>query len=147
AIGKATGREYVPYKYHGAADATDLIVIMGSAVEACREAMTVLNAKGEKTGVLAIHMYRPFSPALFAAAIPKTVTRLTILDRDKDPAAAGEGLMQDVIAALVRAKRVRQFDVIVGGRYGLSSCDFHSGHAAAVYMNARENTPMESFSV
>ena len=94
------GRQYHLFDYVGAPDAERVIIMMGSGAEAAQEAVEYLNARGEKVGVLKVHLYRPFSVEHFLAALPKTVKSLAVLDRTKESGAAGDPLYIDVITAL-----------------------------------------------
>ncbi|PKP36247.1 MAG: pyruvate:ferredoxin (flavodoxin) oxidoreductase, partial [Bacteroidetes bacterium HGW-Bacteroidetes-14] len=95
-ITKITGREYKPFMYYGAADAENVIIAIGSITETIREVVEHLNAKGEKVGVLAVHLYRPFSAKHFMQVMPESVKRIAVLDRTKEPGANGEPLYLDV---------------------------------------------------
>ena len=130
AISKATGRSYAPFNYYGASDATEVIVMMGSACQACEEVVDYLNAKGHKVGVVEVHLYRPFSTKYFFKAMPKTVKHIAVLDRTKECGALGEPLYLDVRSAYYDSK---DNPLIVGGRYGLSSKDVSPRQLIAVY--------------
>jgi pyruvate-ferredoxin/flavodoxin oxidoreductase len=131
-INKITGRNYGLFDYYGAADAERVIIAMGSVCEAIREAIDEMNSKGEKVGLVAVHLYRPFSAKHFLAAVPKTAKRIAVLDRTKEPGAPGEPLYLDVKDCFYGKADA---PVIVGGRYGLSSKDFTPAQAVAVYEN------------
>jgi len=138
---KLTGRAYKPYEYYGAADAEDVVVIMGSGAGAVHETVDALNAQGRKTGCLYVRMYRPFAARLFVAALPKSVRRISVLDRTKEPGAPGEPLYQDVVTAVAEAlaEGFAPFAAaprIFGGRYGLSSKEFTPAMVKAVLDNA-----------
>jgi pyruvate-ferredoxin/flavodoxin oxidoreductase len=120
-FGRITGRSYAPFEYHGAPDATTVLVIMGSGAEAVHETVDALVARGERVGVLKVRLYRPFDGKRFLSAIPATAQRLAVLDRTKEPGAGGEPLYLDVVNAVYRAKRDL---TVTGGRYGLSSKEF-----------------------
>ncbi len=128
---RLTGRTYAPFVYYGAKDATKVIVAMGSVTETAREVVDALMAKGEKVGLVKVHLYRPFSAKHLSDAIPATVKKIAVLDRTKESGAAGEPLYLDVVAALEQVNR--KFDVILGGRYGLASKDTQPKHVKAVY--------------
>ena len=117
---KITGREYHLFNYYGAEDAENIIILMGSATEPAREAIDYLNKQGKKVGMVAVHLYRPFSVDFLKKAIPATVKRIAVLDRTKEPGAEGEPLYLDVKSALYDDERK---PLIVGGRYGLGSSD------------------------
>ncbi len=131
AISKAVGREYHPFNYYGAEDATDIIISMGSVNECIKEVIDYKLKQGEKVGAVNVHLYRPFSAEFLKAAIPATVKRIAVLDRTKEPGALGEPLFLDVKAALADRKNT----VIIGGRYGLSSKDTTPAQIFAVYKN------------
>jgi len=143
-IKKITGREYHLFDYHGAPDAERLIVAMGSICETAKEAADYLNAQGEKVGVLSVHLYRPFSIEHFFKYLPKTIKKIAVLDRTKEPGSLGEPLYLDVRAAYYSSE---QHPVIVGGRYGLGSKDFTPGMAKAVFDNMMALQPKNHFTV
>ncbi|MDD3957920.1 MAG: pyruvate:ferredoxin (flavodoxin) oxidoreductase [Candidatus Izemoplasmatales bacterium] len=134
-ISKVTGRDYKPFTYYGAEDATDVIVAMGSVTEAIREVVDYLCAQGEKVGLIAVHLYRPFSEKYFFNVLPKTVERISVLDRTKEPGSAGEPLYLDVRSIFYGKEKQ---PVIIGGRYGLSSKDTTPAQIFAVYKNLKE---------
>ena len=117
-ISKITGRKYGLFDYYGAEDAERVIIAMGSVTEAAREAIDYLTAKGEKVGLVSVHLYRPFSAKHFLAAVPKTAKRIAVLDRTKEPGANGEPLYLDVKDSFYG---VENAPLIVGGRYGLGT--------------------------
>ncbi|MBR3841055.1 MAG: pyruvate:ferredoxin (flavodoxin) oxidoreductase [Erysipelotrichales bacterium] len=129
-VSKETGRDYAPFTYYGAPDATRVIVAMGSVTETCREVVDALNANGEKVGLVKVHLYRPFSVKYLTAVLPETVEKVAVLDRTKEPGSLGEPLYLDVVAALTGYKNVK---AIIGGRYGLSSKDTQPNQIKAVY--------------
>ncbi|SMC79612.1 pyruvate:ferredoxin (flavodoxin) oxidoreductase [Sporomusa malonica] len=143
-VKEVTGREYHLFDYYGAPDADRLIVAMGSVCETIEETIDYLNANGEKVGLLTVHLYRPFSIAHFMKYIPKTVTKIAVLDRTKEPGCAGEPLYLDVKNAFYRKDWQ---PVIVGGRYGLGSKDVVPSHIAAVYENLKANEPKDGFTI
>ena len=143
-ISKITGREYHLFDYYGAADAERIIILMGSATEAAREAIDYLTAQGEKVGMVAVHLYRPFSVKHLLAAVPKTVKRIAVLDRTKEPGAEGEPLYLDVKSAFYD---VENKPVIVGGRYGLGSSDTTPAKIIAVFNNLALPEPKNHFTV
>lgn len=117
-----TGRAYHIFDYVGAKDAEKVIILMGSGADTVEDTIETLNAEGAKTGVLKVHLYRPFDARAFVAAIPQSVKYLSILDRTKEPGSLGEPLYLDVQTALIEQSRT--IDVVVGGRYGLGSKEF-----------------------
>lgn len=141
-----TGRTYGLFEYHGAPDAEDVVVIMGSGVKTVQKAVDSLNARGAKTGVLLVRLYRPFSLSHFAAALPESTRRIAVLDRTKEPGAMGEPLYQDVVAALSECRRTRTPEVI-GGRYGIASKEFTPAMAEAVFAELRSADPRRHFTV
>jgi pyruvate-ferredoxin/flavodoxin oxidoreductase len=145
AFAKMTGRQYKLYEYFGAADADRVVVLMGSAVETAQETAKALNAKGEKVGVLAVRLFRPFDAKLFVDAIPASVKKVAVLDRTKEPGSAGEPLYQDVVTAANELGR--RFECITGGRYGLSSKEFTPAMAKAVFDELKSASPKTHFTV
>ena len=143
-ISKITGREYHLFDYYGAADAERVIILMGSATEAAREAIDYLTSQGEKVGMVAVHLYRPFSVKHLLAAVPKTATRIAVLDRTKEPGAEGEPLYLDVKSAFYD---VENKPLIVGGRYGLGSSDTTPAKIIAVFNNLSLPEPKNHFTV
>ena len=143
-ISKLTGREYKLFSYYGAPDAERVVVLMGSAAETAKEAIDYLTAKGEKVGLLNVHLYRPFAADKFLAAIPETCRKLAVLDRTKEPGAMGEPLYQDICSVY---KELDSDMVIVGGRYGLSSKDTTPGQIIAVLDNLKQDKPKNNFTV
>lgn len=128
-----TGRAYHLFDYHGAKDAEKVIVIMGSGADAVEETVDYLNAKGEKVGVLKVRLYRPFAADRFAAALPKTVKYIAVMDRTKESGSLGEPLYLDVVAAL--AEKGISGITVLGGRYGLGSKEFNPSMINAVFEN------------
>ena len=143
-ISKLTGREYKLFNYYGAPDAERVVVLMGSAAETAKEAVDYLTAKGEKVGLLNVHLYRPFAADKFVAAIPAACKKLAVLDRTKEPGAMGEPLYQDICAVY---KELDSDMTIVGGRYGLSSKDTTPGQIIAVLDNLKQDKPKNNFTV
>ncbi|MBR4393862.1 MAG: pyruvate:ferredoxin (flavodoxin) oxidoreductase [Oscillospiraceae bacterium] len=133
AISELTGRDYKLFNYYGAPDADRVIVAMGSVCETILEVVDYLCARGEKVGMVQVHLYRPFSSKHLAAALPETVKVLSVLDRTKEPGAAGEPLYEDVCTSLsdLGISGVK----VLGGRYGLSSKDTIPAHMKAVFDN------------
>ncbi len=132
-VGELTGRHYNLFDYAGAPDAEKVIVIMGSGADAVEETVDYLVNKGEKVGVLKVRLYRPFVAEKFVAALPKTVKKIAVLDRTKEPGSLGEPLYLDVVTAL--AEEGRNIDNVVGGRYGLGSKEFTPSMILSVYKN------------
>ncbi len=143
-ISEITGREYHLFSYYGAKDADRIIILMGSATDAAREAIDYLNANGEKVGMISVHLYRPFSVKHLLAAVPKTVKRIAVLDRTKEPGAEGEPLYLDVKSAFYD---VENKPVIVGGRYGLGSRDTTPSHIISVFNNLALPEPKNHFTI
>ena len=143
-ISKITGREYHLFNYYGAADAENIIVLMGSATEPAREAIDYLTKQGKKVGMVAVHLYRPFSVEAIRKAIPDTVKRIAVLDRTKEPGAEGEPLYLDVKSALYDDPRK---PLIVGGRYGLGSNDTTPAKIISVFNNLELPEPKNHFTV
>ena len=143
-ISEITGREYHLFDYYGAEDADRVIILMGSATEAAREAIDYLTEQGEKVGMVAVHLYRPFSVKHLLAAVPKTAKKIAVLDRTKEPGAEGEPLYLDVKSAFYD---VEDKPVIVGGRYGLGSSDTTPAKIIAVFKNLALNEPKNHFTV
>ena len=143
-INRITGRNYGLFDYYGAADADRVIVAMGSSTEAIRETVDHLNAKGEKVGLISVHLYRPFSAKHFLSVLPKTAKRVCVLDRTKEPGAGGEPLYLDVTEVLYGTDNQ---PLIVGGRYALASKDFTPAQVIAVYENLGLPEPKNHFTV
>src|SRR5574344_1727016 len=143
-ISTITGREYHLFDYYGAKDADRIIIVMGSATEAAREAIDYLTAKGEKVGMVAVHLYRPFSVKHLLAAVPKTVKKIAVLDRTKEPGAEGEPLYLDVKSAFYGTE---QAPLIIGGRYGLGSSDTTPTMIISVFDNLKLPMPKDHFTV
>ena len=143
-VSKITGREYHLFNYYGAEDAENVIVLMGSATEPAREAIDYLVKQGKKVGMVAVHLYRPFSVEAIRKALPATVKRIAVLDRTKEPGAEGEPLYLDVKSALYDDERK---PLIVGGRYGLGSSDTTPAKIVAVFKNLELPEPKNHFTV
>jgi len=151
-MSKLCGREYHPFTYYGAPDAENIIVAMGSVTETTKELIDFLLAKGEKVGLISVHLYRPFSEKYFMNVLPKTVKRIAVLDRTKEPGANGEPLYLDVRTAIGEAMQKKMFKftgypIIVGGRYGLGSKEFTPAMVKAVFDNLDASEPVNGFSV
>ena len=143
-ISKATGRHYAPYVYYGAKDATDVIVAMGSVTQTAQEVVDYLTAKGEKVGLMIVHLYRPFAKEYFLEAMPKTVKRIAVLDRTIEQGSVGEPLYLDVRSVYYDSKTQ---PLIVGGVYGLSSKDTTPDMVYAVYKNLASKEPKNQFTL
>ena len=143
-VSKITGRDYKLFSYYGADDAERVIICMGSVTEAAREAIDYLNKRGEKVGMVSVHLYRPFSVKHLLAAVPATCKRIAVLDRTKEPGAAGEPLYLDVKDAYYGREGA---PLIVGGRYGLGSCDTTPTMIISVYDNLALPTPKDHFTL
>ena len=143
-ISKLTGREYKPFTYYGTADAEHIVVAMGSVTETLKEVVDHLTAKGQKVGLLVVHLYRPFSAKYFMDVLPKTVKRIAVLDRTKELGANGEPLYMDVKELFYGKEHA---PVIVGGRYGLSSKDTTPAMMISVFENLNLKEPKNGFTV
>lgn len=141
-----TGRSYKLFEYYGHPQAENIIIIMGSGAGAVHETVDYLNAKGEKTGYLHVHLYRPFSVKHFISALPATVKHIAVLDRCKETGAIGEPLYMDVINAL-HAGWEGAIPSVIGGRYGLASKEFNPGMVMAVFSELKKDKPKNSFTV
>ncbi len=140
-----TGRQYHLFDYVGAPDAERVIVIMGSGAEIAHDTVEYLNAQGEKVGVLKVRLFRPFNAAAFAAALPKSVKIIAVMDRTKEPGAAGEPLYEDCVTALSEQGRT---DIkVIGGRYGLSSKDFTPAMVKGIFDEMAKPEPKNHFTV
>ncbi|TVR83496.1 MAG: pyruvate:ferredoxin (flavodoxin) oxidoreductase [Rhodospirillales bacterium] len=151
-FGNLTGRHYRLFEYFGAPDAERVIVLMGSGAEAARETVEFLSDRGEKVGVVQIHLYRPFSAQHFLAALPSTVQSMAALDRTKEPGSTGEPLYQDITVALAEAAAAGTLPTarlprVIGGRYGLSSKEFSPPMIKAVFDELSKEKPKNHFTV
>jgi len=149
---KLVGREYKLFDYVGAPNAEKIIIIMGSGADTTHEVVDYLNSRGEKVGVVKVRLYRPFSTKHFVAVLPKTVKKIAVLDRTKEPGALGEPLYLDVRTAIgeAMADGIAPFDkypVIVGGRYGLGSKEFTPAMVKAVFDSLDAAKPKRGFTV
>jgi pyruvate-ferredoxin/flavodoxin oxidoreductase len=146
-----TGREYRLFDYHGAPDADRVVVLMGSGSETAHETVDYLTTQGEKVGVLKVRLYRPWSPSHLAAALPKSVKKIAVLDRTKEPGAGGEPLYLDVVAGLNEVwDEVHDgapTPKVIGGRYGLSSKEFNPAMVKGVFDNLALDKPKNHFTV
>ena len=143
-VSEITGRKYGLFSYYGAADAERVIIAMGSVTEAIRETIDYLTAQGEKVGLVAVHLYRPFSAKHFLAAVPATAKTIAVLDRTKEPGANGEPLYLDVKECFYGKENA---PVIVGGRYGLGSNDTTPAQILSVYENLALPEPKNQFTL
>ncbi|MDU2009706.1 MAG: pyruvate:ferredoxin (flavodoxin) oxidoreductase [Campylobacter concisus] len=143
-ISKITGRDYKPFNYYGDPEATRVIVAMGSVTQTLEEVVDYLNAKGEKVGIIKVHLYRPFSTKYLFDVMPKSVKSIAVLDRTKEPGSLGEPLYLDIKAAFYGQKDA---PIIVGGRYGLSSKDVDPAQMLAVFENLNQSEPKDGFTV
>ena len=149
---RQTGRQYHLFDYYGAPDADRVIILMGSAAGAAEEAIDALNAQGEKVAMIKVRLYRPFSPEAFLSALPDTVRKIAVLDRTKEPGAAGEPLYQDVTTVIAEAfaadrLRLSGFPTIVGGRYGLSSKEFTPAMVKSIFDELAKPHPKNHFTI
>ncbi len=139
------GTNYKPFNYYGAEDAEDVIIAMGSVCGTAEETVNYLNSIGRKVGILTVRLYRPFSAKHFLAALPKSVKRIAVLDRTKEPGSPGEPLYLDVATTIAASERVGT--MVIGGRYGLSSKDTTPDDLLAVYDNLIAPQPKRSFTI
>jgi pyruvate-ferredoxin/flavodoxin oxidoreductase len=142
-----TGRAYHLFDYVGAPDAERVVVLMGSGTETAQETVEFLVGKGEKVGVLKVHLYRPFAADRFVQTLPKTVRSIAVLDRCKEAGALGEPLYQDVVTALAEKGTSAQMPTVIGGRYGLASKEFTPGMVKGVFDELAKPKPKRHFTV
>ncbi|MCK6691013.1 MAG: pyruvate:ferredoxin (flavodoxin) oxidoreductase [Thermoanaerobaculia bacterium] len=145
-----TGRKYGLFEYTGAPDAERVIILMGSGGETAAETALALSKAGEKTGVIQVRLFRPFSVEHFIRVMPATVRAIAVLDRTKEPGGAGEPLLQDIMTAyvqLLQKRVVDQLPIMVGGRYGLSSKEFTPAMVKAVFDELKKPQPKDHFTV
>ena len=143
-ISELTGREYRPFDYYGDPEAENIIIAMGSVTETIKETIDYLTAQGKKVGVMIVRLYRPFSAKYFMKALPKSVKRIAVLDRTKEPGALGEPLFLDIKALFQGAEDA---PLVVGGRYGLSSKDTTPAQIVSVYENLDMAEPKDGFTI
>ena len=143
-ISELVGRSYLPFNYYGDPNAEHVVIAMGSVCDTIKETVDYLNNQGEKTGVVIVRLYRPFSPKYFLRALPKTVKRIAVLDRTKEPGALGEPLYIDVKSIFCNQPDA---PMIVGGRYGLSSKDTTPAQIVSVFENLKYREPKNGFTV
>jgi pyruvate-ferredoxin/flavodoxin oxidoreductase len=149
---KVVGRRYNLFDYIGSPDAERIVIMMGSGAETMHETVEHLVEKGEKVGLIKVRLYRPFSVEAFLKAIPKTVKKMAVLDRTKEPGAIGEPLYADVQTAIAEGMKTglapfNDYPIVVGGRYGLSSKEFNPPMAKAVLDNLKSDKPKNHFTV
>jgi pyruvate-ferredoxin/flavodoxin oxidoreductase len=152
-FGERTGRYYRLFEYHGAADAENVIILMGSGCETVHETVDYLNGRGESVGVVKVRLYRPFDVNRFVEALPTTVKAIAVLDRTKEPGSVGEPLYLDVVTALHEmwdargSGRISPLPKVISGRYGLSSKEFTPAMVRAIFENLAQTTPKNHFTV
>lgn len=148
---KVVGRKYRPFEYYGHKDAERIIIMMGSGCETASETVDYLNEKGEKVGLVKVRLYRPFSVKFFIDSLPKSVKAIAVLDRTKEPGAAGEPLYKDVLSAfterMIEGTLPFTFPKVIGGRYGLSSKEFTPAMVKAVYDELEKKNSKNHFTV
>jgi pyruvate-ferredoxin/flavodoxin oxidoreductase len=145
-----TGRRYAPFEYSGAADADRVIIVMGSGGETVAETVLALNRAGQKTGVLQVRLFRPFSVEYFLQALPTSTQQIAVLDRTKEPGASGEPLYQDVLTALMEGMQQygrTSIPRVIGGRYGLSSKEFTPAMVKAIFDELQKSNPKNHFTI
>ncbi|MCC5438795.1 pyruvate:ferredoxin (flavodoxin) oxidoreductase [Clostridium botulinum] len=143
-IEKITGRSYHPFDYYGDPDAENIIVAMGSVCDTIEETVDYLINKGQKVGIIKIHLYRPFCPTYFMKSLPKTVKKIAVLDRTKEPGSIGEPIYLDVCKVFYNTK---DKPIIVGGRYGLGSKDTRPSQIISVFDNLNQDNPKDGFTI
>ena len=144
-VNEKIGTNYKPFNYYGAPDATEVLVAMGSVCDAAEEVVDYLNARGHKTGIVEVHLYRPFSAEYLTKVLPETVQKIAVLDRTKEPGSIGEPLFLDICSALRDTKW--KDCLIVGGRYGLGSKDVQPGDIQAAFENLWSDAPKREFTL
>ncbi len=143
-ITKLTGREYHPFTYYGSPDAENIIIAMGSVTDTTKEVIDHLTAKGEKVGLLTVHLYRPFSAKYFFNVLPKSVKRICVLDRTKEPGANGDPLYLDIRDLFYETE---SHPMVIAGRYGLSSKDTTPVQIISVFNNLKAKEPKNHFTL
>jgi len=143
-ISKITGRDYKPFNYYGAPDADRVIIAMGSVVETIEETIDYLNAKGEKVGLIKVRLYRPWVQEYFFDVLPKSVKKIAVLDRTKEPGSDGEPLYKDIRSSFYECK---EKPIIVGGRYGLGSKDTTPSQIKRVFDELKSDQPKNDFTI
>jgi pyruvate-ferredoxin/flavodoxin oxidoreductase len=148
-LSKITGRKYAPFTYYGAADATDVVIAMGSITSTLRTVVDKLNSEGKKVGLISVHLYRPFSVKYLDAVLPETTKRICVLDRTKEIGANGDPLYLDVIEAFASCDCMSAEckPLIIGGRYGLSSKDTTPAMMISVFNNLAAEKPKNQFTI
>ncbi|MBQ4249399.1 MAG: 2-oxoacid:acceptor oxidoreductase family protein, partial [Clostridia bacterium] len=144
-VNRRIGTNYKLFSYYGDPNAEEVMIAMGSICETAEEVVDYLNSKGGKTGLVKVHLYRPFSVKHFAAALPASVKKIVVLDRTKEPGSIGEPLYLDVVSALNQAGRASI--PVVGGRFGLGSKDTTPGAVIAAFRNLESDKPINSFTI
>jgi pyruvate-ferredoxin/flavodoxin oxidoreductase len=144
-INKRIGTDYKPFNYYGALDADRVVVCMGSFCDTLKEVIDYLVAKGEKVGLVEVHLYRPFSIKHLVAVLPETTKKIAVLDRTKEPGSVGEPLYEDIVSALYEAGLSNI--TVIGGRYGLGSKDEPPAAAFAVYEELKKDAPKQEFTI
>ena len=144
-ISELTGRHYLPFDYYGDPEAENIIIAMGSVCETIKETIDHLKEKGEKVGLLTVRLYRPFSAKYFFRVLPKSVKKIAVLDRTKEPGSTGEPLYLDVKSVI--ADKGGKMPLIVGGRYGLSSKDTSPAQIISVFENLKLKEPKNGFTI
>ncbi|MCD7722795.1 MAG: pyruvate:ferredoxin (flavodoxin) oxidoreductase [Clostridiales bacterium] len=144
-VNSRIGTDYKPFNYYGAPDAESIIIAMGSVCDTIAETVDYLNANGQKTGLVKVHLYRPFSPKYLIDVIPKTVKTISVIDRTKEPGSIGEPLFLDVVAAF----KGTAFETVpvFNGRYGLGSKDTVPAHIIAIFNNMKSSSPKKTFTI
>jgi len=145
-MSKITGRKYAPFTYYGAADATDVVIAMGSITSTLKTVVDKLNAEGKKTGLISVHLYRPFSAKYLFNVLPKTTRKICVLDRTKEAGANGDPLYLDVVEVFYQIP-CNEKPLIIGGRYGLSSKDTTPAMMVSVFNNLASDKPKNQFTV
>lgn len=143
-INELTGKNYKLFNYYGSKDAERIVVCMGSSAETAEETVDYLMSKGERVGLLVVHLYRPFSVKHLLEAIPQTVKKIAVLDRTKEPGSEGEPLYKDVVSAFYGTGRS---PIVVGGRYGLASKEINPTHLVSVFELLKSDKPSNGFTV
>ena len=143
-IGEISGRSYRPFDYYGSPDAENIIIAMGSVTETIRETIDYLRERGRKYGVISVHLYRPFSAKYLLKVLPKSVKKIAVLDRTKEPGSLGEPLYLDIKTVF---QGQANSPLIIGGRYGLSSKDTTPAQIIAVYDNLEQKEPKNDFTI
>jgi pyruvate-ferredoxin/flavodoxin oxidoreductase len=143
-LAKISGREYHPFTYYGHKEAENIIIAMGSITETIKEVIDYQLGHGEKVGLITVHLYRPFSHKYFLKVLPASVKRICVLDRTKEPGAAGEPLYLDVVEVF---NQLKNKPLIIGGRFGLSSKDTTPSQVISIFNNLKMNEPKNGFTV